>query len=59
MTTFAIKLKEANLPEFGSKNELCRNFEEVKNSNSNINRFIAQQIINESNKDDAEKSIPS
>jgi len=42
MTTFAIKLSSIDLPDFGSSEELCRNFNEtgVKNSNPNVNRFI-------------------
>jgi hypothetical protein len=40
LTTFAVKLKDGDLPDYGSSNEFCRNFDEVRNSNSNINRFV-------------------
>ena len=57
-TSFAIKIFEPNLPDFGSSEENLRNVVEVKNSNSNIKRFVVNQIMDENYHDSKEKSIP-
>ena len=39
-TNFAIKLPSLDLPDFGSSEQNLRGMNEVKHSNSNINRIV-------------------
>jgi hypothetical protein len=49
-TTFAVKLKDVHLPDYGSKNENFREFRTIEGNitNPSIERLAINQIINES-----------
>jgi hypothetical protein len=59
-TTFAVKLKDVHLPDYGSKDQNFREFQSIEGqiTNPSIERLAINQIVNESYLSDKEKTIP-